>query len=103
MNDKNFPFDLQNEAADSLEMSRLVNETLAGVANSDEALAAEVREALLRDTLADAHNVEVKAEDGEVFLWGMVPDRHTKRAIEDCAASLRGVRHVHTTIVSERD
>ncbi len=65
----------------------------------DEALAAEVREALLRDTTADAHDVEVQAEGHDIYLWGSVPDAQTKRAVEACASNVPGVKAVHSTIL----
>ncbi len=68
----------------------------------DEALAARVREAILMDTHADAHNVEIQADHGEVYLWGEVSDPRTKAQIEDTAGHLLGVVKVHSTIVSLR-
>ena len=69
---------------------------------NDEALAARVREAIMLDSHADAHNVEIQAERGEVFLWGEVPDPRTKALIEDLAVHQLGVFKVHSTIISLR-
>lgn len=68
----------------------------------DEALAARVREAIMLDSHGDAHNVEIQAEHGEVYLWGEVTDPQTKAIIEDLAAHLLGVLKVHSNIVSLR-
>ena len=46
----------------------------------------------------DASDIEVTVANAEVTLAGTVPDRRTKRAAEETAEGIRGVRDVHNRL-----
>lgn len=52
----------------------------------------------LQDAALDASEVDVHVTDGEVVLDGVVNDRFTKRALEDIAFTVRGVRDCHNRL-----
>ena len=66
-----------------------------GYKRSDARIEEDVNDALVDDPFIDATNVEVKVQDGEVTLAGIVDDRMAKRRAEDLAVNVRGVRDVH--------
>ena len=65
-------------------------------AKTDRALAAAVRQAIVRDKSLSsyAHNVKVIAQDGQVTLKGPVRSEDEKRAVEAKAAEIVGAAHV---------
>ena len=52
----------------------------------------------LKDSDLDVSEVDVRVEDSEVILEGVVNDRFTKRAVEDIAFTVRGVRDCHNRL-----
>jgi osmotically-inducible protein OsmY len=62
-----------------------------------------VCERLWRDPRVDVSDVSVEVSDAVVTLEGSVPDRQMKHAIEDIAASCRGVMEVENRIRVARD
>lgn len=80
----------------------------AGYGRSDERLREEVCDALTRNGMVDASDIEVSVENGEVTLAGIVDTRNQKRTAEDVAGSVQGVFDVHnrlravTTMASQR-
>ncbi len=70
----------------------------AGYQRSDERIRELVCESLTDDDEIDASHIEVGVSDGEVTLSGTVDDRRTKRAAEDCAYSVGGVRDVQNRL-----
>ncbi|MBC7457184.1 MAG: BON domain-containing protein, partial [Bdellovibrionaceae bacterium] len=69
-----------------------------GFRRSDEKIREEVCEALYRDNLVDASEIEVSVKDAEVILSGTVSGRRMKRLAEDCADSVSGVSDVRNEI-----
>jgi hypothetical protein len=74
-----------------------------GYRRTDERILEDVNEALYRDHIVDASDVEVEVQEGEVTLRGTVTEREAKRAAEDCAWSVSGVRNVTTLLRVDRD
>jgi len=74
-----------------------------GYIRSDERIRELVCEALTDDDQIDATLIEVAVKNGEVILSGTVDDRQTKRAAEDVAERIRGVRDVHNQIRVQGD
>lgn len=70
----------------------------AGYQRSDERIRELVCESLTDDDEIDASDIEVTVSGGEVTLSGMVDDRRIKRAAEDCAYSVSGVRDVQNRL-----
>lgn len=70
----------------------------AGYQRSDERIRELVCESLTDDDEIDASHVEVLVSGGEVTLSGTVDDRRTKRAAEDCAYCVSGVRDVQNRL-----
>jgi hypothetical protein len=62
---------------------------------SEERIREDINEALTRHPAVDASEVDVQVTAGEVTLTGTVSSRHEKRAAEDCAWDVSGVRDVH--------
>jgi hypothetical protein len=52
----------------------------------------------LEDADLDVGEIVVRVDDSEVILEGMVNDRFTKRAVEDIAFTVRGVRDCHNRL-----
>jgi hypothetical protein len=65
-----------------------------GYKRNDERIKEDVSEALQNDYDVDASNIEVEVNDGEVTLRGEVQSRQEKRAAEDCAEDVAGVKDV---------
>jgi hypothetical protein len=65
---------------------------------SDERIRELVCESLTDDDEIDASDVAVSVSGGEVTLSGTVDDRRAKRAAEDCAYSVTGVRDVQNRL-----
>ena len=69
-----------------------------GYQRSDDRICEEICDLLTRDANVDATGVEVKVLSGEVTLSGNVDSRYEKRASEDIAESVQGVRQVHNDL-----
>ena len=65
---------------------------------SDDRLRELVCEALTDDDRVDATHVDVVVRNGEAVLTGTVTDRAQKRAAEDCAEQVSGVKDVQNNI-----
>ena len=65
---------------------------------SDERIREDVSEELTYHGGVDASDVEVRVENGEVYLTGTVSSRAEKRQAEDIAERVRGVRDVHNQL-----
>ena len=65
---------------------------------SDQRILEDVNEALTRHPDVDASEVDVQVSGGEITLTGTVSTRHEKRASEDCAWNIAGVRDVHNQL-----
>lgn len=62
-----------------------------GYKRSDASILEDVSERLLQRPDLDCSDVELKVEQGEVFLTGTVPYREMKRGIEEVADEVPGV------------
>lgn len=58
----------------------------------------DVCDALAHDSHVDASGIEVVVADGEVWLTGLIADRQQKRAAEEVAERVSGVRDVHNRL-----
>lgn len=65
-----------------------------GYKRNDDRIREDICDRLMQSWM-NAEDVDVKVEDGEVTLTGQVDNRHEKRAIEDLAEMVLGVRDVH--------
>ncbi|HEX3478397.1 MAG TPA: BON domain-containing protein [Kofleriaceae bacterium] len=70
----------------------------ASYRRSDDRIRELVCESLTDDDEIDASDIAVSVTGGEVTLSGTVDDRHAKRAAEDCAYSVTGVRDVQNRL-----
>jgi hypothetical protein len=68
------------------------------LAQQDELLATAVHEALAEDRRVDAQQVRVQAEGGTVRLLGEVDTNQERRAAEEVAERVRGVRRVENQL-----
>jgi osmotically-inducible protein OsmY len=66
-----------------------------GYQRSDERIREEVHDRLTAHGLIDASDIECQVQGGEVTLAGFVSSRREKRAAEDVADDIAGVREVH--------
>ncbi|HBY99442.1 MAG TPA: hypothetical protein DEP84_36805 [Chloroflexi bacterium] len=69
-----------------------------GYQRSDERIHEDVCERLTHHGQIDASNIQVNVDSGEVTLEGTVDSRQAKRAAEDMADSVMGVRNVHNRL-----
>lgn len=69
-----------------------------GYRRSDVRIHEDVCDRLLEDGFIDASRITVVVNGGEVTLNGHVEDKTSKRAAEDCADAVRGVRHVQNNL-----
>jgi hypothetical protein len=69
-----------------------------GWKRSNERITEEVNEALARHPELDATDIEVRVENGEVTLTGIVEDRGAKRLAEDIAEDVFGVDDVNNDL-----
>jgi hypothetical protein len=69
-----------------------------GYQRSDERIHDELHERLTAHGLIDATDVECRVVNGEVTLTGFVDSRAAKRAAEDLAEDIYGVRQVHNEL-----
>jgi hypothetical protein len=67
-------------------------------AQADELLATSVHEALAKDRRVDAQQVRVQAEGGTVRLLGEVDSNDERKAAEEVAKRVRGVRRVENQL-----
>ena len=65
---------------------------------TDELLATAVHEALAKDRRVDAQQVRVQAEGGTVRLLGEVDTNDERKAAEEVAKRVRGVRRVENQL-----
>jgi len=66
-----------------------------GYQRSDERIREEINDRLTAHGMIDASDIEVIVDHGEVTLDGLVGSRAEKRAAEDVADEIHGVREVH--------
>lgn len=69
-----------------------------GYRRSDGRIAEDVNDRLTDDPYLDASDIEVKVNDGEVTLSGLVASREDKRRAEDLADTILGVGHVQNDL-----
>ena len=69
-----------------------------GYQRSDERIREELNDRLTAHGLIDATDVECHVQGGEVTLTGFVDSRAAKRAAEDLAEDVHGVREVHNQL-----
>jgi hypothetical protein len=65
---------------------------------SDERIREELNDRLTAHGMIDASDIECQVQNGEVTLTGFVGTRAEKRAAEDVAEDLHGVREVHNQL-----
>lgn len=65
-----------------------------GYKRSDERIREEVCDALMRDPMIDASDIDVRVEGGHVTLEGSVDERRNKRRAEDMSEAVAGVQDV---------
>lgn len=69
-----------------------------GYLRSDDRIREDVCDRLTDDGRVDASDIEVTVQNGEVTLSGTVHSREAKRATENLAESISGVREVHDNL-----
>lgn len=69
-----------------------------GYRRNDDRICEDVCEALTQHGEIDASEIEVKVEQGEVILTGMVEDRRQKRMAEDIAERCAGVKDIRNEL-----
>lgn len=69
---------------------------------ADLSMKEEVLKKLLMNGEVDAHNFEIKVEDGVVTLEGDVTGRHAKKVINRCLEDMDGIRHVENRLKIRR-
>jgi len=69
-----------------------------GYQRSDDRITEDICDLLTRDPNLDASGIEVSVKQAEVTLRGTVESRYDKRATEDLAESVPGVRQVHNEL-----
>jgi hypothetical protein len=69
-----------------------------GYQRSDERIREDVCDRLTAHGFVDASDIDVTTRSGEVTLTGFVDSRDAKRAAEDCADEIPGVREVHNEL-----
>ncbi len=78
-------------------MQRPMGRAPRGYQRSDERIKEDLCD-LLMSSWIDAENVEIEVRQGEITLSGTVEDRRDKRAIEDMAEHILGVKDVQNRI-----
>jgi HSP20 family molecular chaperone IbpA len=66
---------------------------------SDVNLQEEVSVILAMSPQVDATDIEVKVEQGIVYLNGSVPDRKMKREAERCLDGVKGIKDIHNRLL----
>ncbi len=69
---------------------------------SDDRIREDVNERLTADPRVDASDIDVRVQNGEVFLSGTVDDRRTRRLAEEIIEDLPGVRDVRNDLRVDR-
>ena len=69
-----------------------------GYQRSDDRIREDVCERLTNDGDIDATEIEVKVNNGEVTLSGIVDERYEKRMAEEIAENVSGVKDVHNQV-----
>lgn len=69
-----------------------------GYTRSDERIREDLCDRLCEHGYVDASDIEVRVSSGEVTLTGFVPERNQKRAAEDVAEQVSGVREVNNQL-----
>jgi osmotically-inducible protein OsmY len=69
-----------------------------GYQRSDERIREDLNERLTAHDMIDATDIECRVQNGEVTLTGFVDSRAAKRAAEDLAEDVSGVREVHNQL-----
>jgi len=70
---------------------------------SDERISDDLHEQLDRMHHLDARDIDIEVKNGEVTLKGTVTNRFDKRAVEDVAEDIFGVKNVHNMIHVKSD
>lgn len=66
---------------------------------SDYRISEHVHDVLLEDPYVDATDIEVKVEQGEVIVSGVVENRHIKRRVEDIIEEqVSGIKHLENRL-----
>lgn len=65
---------------------------------SDHLIKEDICEALYRSTLVDASDIDVKVENGIVYLQGFVETREQKKEAEACVENLAGVEDIYNEL-----
>jgi hypothetical protein len=66
---------------------------------SDYRISEHIHDVLLEDPYIDATDIEVKVEQGEVILSGLVENRHIKRRVEDVIEDqVSGIKHLENRL-----
>lgn len=74
-----------------------------GYRRQDATIHEEVCEALKRDRMVDATDIEVEVNEGNVTLRGTVPNRLSKKEAENCIEDLHGVQDVFNFLTIRRE
>jgi len=69
-----------------------------GYQRSDERIREEIHDRLTAHGMIDATDIECQVQNGEVTLTGFVSSRMEKRAAEDVADDIAGVKEVHNQL-----
>jgi osmotically-inducible protein OsmY len=69
-----------------------------GYRRSDQRISDDVHDALTDDPFLDASEIEVKVQNCEVTLSGVVSDREAKHRAERCVERISGVDHVQNNL-----
>jgi hypothetical protein len=69
-----------------------------GYRRADDRICEELHDRLTANGFIDATDIKCLVQDGEVTLSGVVNSRQTKRAAEDVADGIQGVRDVHNNL-----
>jgi hypothetical protein len=69
-----------------------------GYQRSDDRIREDVNDRLTSHGQIDARDIEAEVNNCEVTLRGTVPDRRTKRAVEDLVESVMGVKDIHNQL-----
>jgi osmotically-inducible protein OsmY len=69
-----------------------------GYSRSDDRIREDVCDRLTDDPWIDASDIEVRVQNGEVTLAGLVRERQDKRFAEDLVDDIPGVREVHNQL-----
>ena len=70
---------------------------------SDETVKEKVRRALFKDRLIDQLDVEIKVENGDVTLMGMVSSQKLKNFAQKATEDILGVKKVHNQLTLKPD